>query len=79
MKILHIVQGFEFGGVNNVIVNLIKAFHKLGVENIVITPHIRNEFMALLRPYVSHIYVLGRSVNYLNSIKYILTEKERIV
>ena len=78
MKIFHIVQDLGFGGVPNVIVNLIKAFYKLGVENIVVTPQIRKELMVLLRAYTSHIFALGGNVNPFNSMEYILTRKKRI-
>jgi len=78
MKIFHFVQDLGFGGVANVIVNLIKAFYKLGVENIVVTPQIRKELMVLLRTYTSHIFVLGGSVNPFNSVKYILTKGKHI-
>ena len=78
MKIFHIVQDLEFGGVTNVIVNLIKAFYKLGVENIVVTPQIRKELMVLLRTYTLHIFALGGNVNPFNSMEYILTRKKRI-
>jgi glycosyltransferase involved in cell wall biosynthesis len=79
MKILHIVQDLGFGGVTNVVVNLAKALYKLGVENIVVTPQIRNELTSLLHSYSSRIFVLGGSVNPFNSIEYILTRKKRIV
>jgi len=79
MKILHIVQDLNFGGVTNVIVNLAKALHKLGVENIVITPQIRRELMGLLHSYSSRIFVLGGSVNPFNSIEYVLAKREHIV
>jgi len=78
MKILHIVQDLGFGGVTNVIVNLIKAFCRLGVENIVIAPQIRKEPMVILRACASHIFVLGGSVNPFNSIEYILVKKRRL-
>jgi glycosyltransferase involved in cell wall biosynthesis len=78
MKIFHIVQDLGFGGVTNVIVNLIKAFYKLGVENIVVTPQIRKELIVLLRTYTSHIFALGGNVNPFNSMQYILTRKKRI-
>jgi hypothetical protein len=57
MKILHIVQDLTFGGVSNVIVNLIKGFHNLGVENSVITPNIGNDLAAFISHYTSHIFV----------------------
>jgi hypothetical protein len=79
MKILHIVQDLNFGGVTNVIANLVKAFCKLGVENIVITPQIRKELTGLLHSCSSRIFVLGGSINPFNSINYILTRKGRIV
>jgi len=79
MKILHIVQDLGFGGVTNVVVNLVKALNKLGVENIVVTPQIRKELTSLLHSYSSRIFVLGGSVNPFNSIEYILTRKKRIV
>ncbi|MCC6056210.1 MAG: glycosyltransferase family 4 protein [Desulfurococcaceae archaeon] len=79
MKILHIVQDLDFGGVTIVIANLVKAFCKLGVENIVITPQIRKELTGLLRSYSSRIFVLGGNINPFNSIDYILTRKGRIV
>jgi glycosyltransferase involved in cell wall biosynthesis len=78
MKILHIVQDLGFGGVTNVIVNLIKAFCKFNVENIIITPQIRKELMVLLRTYTSHIFVLGGSVTPFNSVEYILTRRKYI-
>jgi hypothetical protein len=78
MKILHIVQDLGFGGVTNVIVNLIKAFCRFGVENIVIAPQIRKELVVLLRTYTSHIFVLGGSIKPFNSVKYILTRRRRI-
>ncbi|WP_434730809.1 glycosyltransferase family 4 protein [Thermogladius sp. KZ2Tp1] len=37
MKILHIVQPLIPGGVSNVVTGLVKAFNKIGVENIVVT------------------------------------------
>jgi len=79
MKILHIVQDLSFGGVTNVVVNLVKALNKLGVENIVVTPQIRKELTSLLHSYSPRIFVLGGSVNSFNSIEYILTRKKRIV
>jgi glycosyltransferase involved in cell wall biosynthesis len=79
MKVLHIVQDLGFGGVTNVIVNLIKAFCKFGVENIVITPQIRKELIVLLRTCTSHIFALGGSVNPFNSMEYILTRRKRII
>jgi glycosyltransferase involved in cell wall biosynthesis len=79
MRILHIVQDLEFGGVTNVVVNLVRAFHGLGVENIVVTPHIGNSLITLLSPYTSHIFVLGGSVNPFNSIEYVLAKREHIV
>jgi glycosyltransferase involved in cell wall biosynthesis len=78
MKVLHIVQDLGFGGVTNVIVSLIKAFCRFGVENIVIAPQIRKELMVLLRTYTSHIFVLGGSVNPFNSAEYILTRRKHI-
>jgi len=79
MKILHIVQDLGFGGVTNVIVNLIKAFYRFNVENFVITPQIRKELMVLLRTYTSHIFVLGGSINPFNSVEYILARRKRII
>jgi glycosyltransferase involved in cell wall biosynthesis len=79
MRILHIVQDLEFGGVTNVVVNLVRAFHGLGVENIVVTPHIGNSLITLLSPYTLHIFVLGGSVNPFNSIEYVLAKREHIV
>jgi glycosyltransferase involved in cell wall biosynthesis len=78
MKVLHIVQDLGFGGVTNVIVSLIKAFCRFGVENIVIAPQIRKELMVLLRACTSHIFVLGGSVNPFNSAEYILTRRKHI-
>jgi glycosyltransferase involved in cell wall biosynthesis len=79
MKVLHIVQDLNFGGVTNVIVNLVKAFYKLGVENIVVTPQVRKELMGLLHTYSSRTFVLGGTINPFNSIGYILARKGRIV
>jgi glycosyltransferase involved in cell wall biosynthesis len=79
MKILHIVQDLNFGGVTNVIVNLVKAFYKLGVENIVVTPQVRKELMGLLHTYSSRTFILGGAINPFNSIGYILARKGRIV
>jgi glycosyltransferase involved in cell wall biosynthesis len=79
MKILHIVQDLEFGGITNVIVNLIKAFYRFNVENIVITSQIRKELMVLLRTYTSHIFVLGGSINPFNSVEYILARRKHII
>ena len=79
MKILHIVQDLEFGGITNVIVNLIKAFYRFNVENIVITSQIRKELMVLLRTHTSHIFVLGGSINPFNSIEYILARRRHII
>jgi len=79
MKILHIVQDLGFGGVTNVIVNLIKAFYRFNVENVVITPQIRKELMVLLRTYTSHIFVLGGSINPFNSVEYIFARRKHII
>jgi len=79
MKILHIVQDLGFGGVTNVIVNLIKAFYRFNVENVVITPQIRKELMVLLRTYTSHIFVLDGSINPFNSVEYILARRKHII
>jgi glycosyltransferase involved in cell wall biosynthesis len=78
MKILHIVQDLTSGGVSNVVVNLIKAFHNLGAENSVITPNIGNDLATFISHYTSHIFVLGGSVNPFNSIEYILTKRGHI-
>jgi glycosyltransferase involved in cell wall biosynthesis len=78
MKILHIVQDLRFGGVANVIINLIKAFYRFDVENVVITPQIRKELMVLLRTYTSHVFVLGGSINPFNSVEYILVKRKHI-
>jgi len=80
MKILHVAQSLSGGGVSNVIVNLVKAFHKLDIENVIVTPRVSNTYHRLLREiYVAEkIYILGGDVNPFNSIEYILLTRNRI-
>jgi len=75
---MHIVQNLDYGGVTNVIANLIKALHKLNHENIVVTPQIRAELQSSLRQYTSKIYLLGGNIKPFNSIEYILLKRKRI-
>jgi len=80
MRILHIAQSLSGGGVSNVIINLVKAFHKHDIENVIVTPRVSNTYHRLLREIcaVEKIYTLGGDVNPLNSIEYILLTRNHI-
>jgi glycosyltransferase involved in cell wall biosynthesis len=80
MKILHIAQSLSGGGVSNVIINLVKAFHKYDIENVIVTSRVSNTYHRLLREIcaVEKIYTLGGDVNPLNSIEYILLNRNQI-
>jgi len=74
MKILHITQCLYEGGVTNVVINIIKAFSKIGVENIIIAPDVAEEMLRQLKRYTSSVYLIGCSVKPIDSFKYILTK-----
>jgi glycosyltransferase involved in cell wall biosynthesis len=79
MKILHIVQALNEGGVPNVIINLIKEFHKMGIENVVTTPTKPSvEVLGTLRKTDSKLYITGLSVSPLNSYLYVILVLEKI-
>ncbi|MCS7367598.1 MAG: glycosyltransferase family 4 protein [archaeon YNP-WB-062] len=80
MKILHVIQSLSGGGVSNVIVNLVKAFHKLGIENVIVTPKVNNVHPRMLKEIrvAGKIYALRGDVNPFNSIKYVLFTRNQI-
>jgi len=78
MKVLHVVQSLSGGGVSNAVVNLLKALHRLNVENIVVTPRLSNSYYGLLRRSALRTYFLGGDVSPFNSIKYILLSQSRV-
>jgi len=78
MKILHVVQSLSGGGVSNVVVNLLKAFQRLNVENVVVTPYMSSSCYGLLRESASRVYLLGGDVSPFNSTKYILSSQSQL-
>jgi len=78
MKVLHVIQSLSRGGVTNVVIESIKAFCRLNIENIVIAPQISNSLKPIIQENTSQVYLLGGNAKPFNSIEYILLTKKHI-
>lgn len=60
MKILHVTQQLISGGVTNVILNMLKEFWKLGVENIIITfTKPSSKYLKIINNVTSKFHIVG--------------------